>query len=140
MTTSLRRLLIAAALVLLAGCATPASRISSHQSAFDQWPAEVREQVRAGRIDVGFTAEMVQVALGDADRKSTRTTAKGTSEVWAYFDHSPKFSIGLGVGSSSGSTAYGGAVAVGNSGFLDDEVLRVILEGGRVAAIETRKK
>ena len=141
MTTLLRRLLTATALLLLvAGCATPASRISRHQSAFDQWPAEVREKVRAGRIDVGFTAEMVQVALGEADRKSTRTTAKGTSEVWAYFNHSPKFSIGLGLGASSGSTSYGGAVAVGDSGFLDDEVLRVIFEGGQVAAIETRRK
>jgi hypothetical protein len=46
----------------------------------------------------------------------------------------------MGLGSSSGSTAYGGAVAVGNSGFLDDEVLRVIFEAGQVAAIETRQK
>jgi hypothetical protein len=83
---------------------------------------------------------MVQVALGEGDRKSTRTTAQGTVEVWAYFDHGPKFSIGLGLGSAHGSTAFGGGVVVGDNGFLEDEVMRVIFDGGRVAAIETRKK
>ena len=134
-----RRLMPAVFLLLMAGCATTESRISRHQAAFDAWPAEVREKVRAGRIEVGFTPEMVQVALGEADRRSTRTTAAGTDEVWAYFDRRPKFSFGLGLGVAGGSTAYGGGVVVGDSGFPDGEFLRVIFEGGRVIAIETRK-
>ena len=134
-----RCLMTAVVLLLTAGCTTPESRISRHQAAFDAWPAEVRDKVRAGRVEVGFTQEMVQVALGEADRRSTRTTAAGTEEVWAYFDHRPKFSFGLGMGVAGGSRAYGGGVVVGDSGFLDDEFLRVIFEGGRVVAIETRK-
>jgi hypothetical protein len=139
MNNPLRGFVIAAVLLLMSGCVTTESRISRHQAAFDTWPAEVRDKVRAGRVDVGFTQEMVQVALGDADRKSTRTTAAGTDEVWAYFDRRPKFSFGLGMGVAGGSTAYGGGVVVGDSRFLDDEFLRVIFEGGRVVAIETRK-
>ncbi len=139
MNPPLRCLLYASILLGAAACATTESRVSSHQAAFATWPADVQEKVRAGRVGVGFTQEMVQVALGEADRKSTRTTAAGTDEVWAYFDHRPKFSFGLGLGAASGSTAYGGGVVVGDSGFRDDEVMRVIFEGGRVVAIETRK-
>lgn len=91
-----RRLMPAVFLLLMTGCATTESRISRHQAAFDAWPAEVREKVRAGRIEVGFTPEMVQVALGEADRRSTRTTAAGTDEVWAYFDRRPKFMAAIG--------------------------------------------
>lgn len=140
MKTPLHCVLVGTALLLAAGCATPASRIASHQTVFDAWPADVREKIRAGHIDVGFTAEMVQMALGAPDRSVTRTTDKGASEVWVYLDHSPSFSIGLGVGSSRGSTAFGGGVVAGDSGFRDGEVMRVVLEGGRVAAIETRRK
>jgi hypothetical protein len=133
-------LLASAVLLFAAGCSTPASRISSHQAAFDTWPAAVQEKVRAGQVDVGFTAEMVRVALGDADRMFTRTTEKGAMEVWVYNDNRPSFSIGLGLGTSHGSTAYGGGVAVGGDSFRDGEVMRVVFEGGRVAAIESRRK
>lgn len=131
--------LAAALLLLLVGCSTPAARISSNQAAFDSWPADVREKVGLGKVAVGFTPEMVLVALGEADRKSTRTTAAGTVEVWSYFDHGPHFSFGLGMASGGRHSAVGGGVAVGDQGFHDDEILRVIFDGGRVAAIESRR-
>jgi hypothetical protein len=140
MKESLRCLLAGLALILAAGCSTLESRIRSQQAAFDAWPPAVQEKIRAGQIDLGFTLAMVQVALGDADRTYTRATDRGTSEVWVYFDHSPKISVGVGVGSSSGSTAYGGSMVVGNEGFRDNEVLRVIFEGGKVVAVESRRK
>ena len=140
MKETLRCLLAGFALILGAGCSTPASRIQNQQAVFDAWPAGVQEKVRAGHLDLGFTPEMVQVALGAADRSYTRTTDRGSSEVWVYFDHGPKISVGLGVGGSSGSTAYGGSMVVGDDGFRDNEVLRVIFEGGKVVAIETRRK
>ena len=141
MNKFLRPGVFAATLVLLlTGCSTPRSRIQSRQSVFDAWPPAVQEKVRAGRIDLGFTPEMVEVALGAADRVGSRTTEKGTSVVWVYFDHRPKFSIGVGVGGSSGNTAYGTGVVVGDNGWADNEVLRVIFEGAKVAAIEARHK
>ncbi len=135
------RLLLPATLLLLTACSTVESRIASNRALFDQWPAAVQAKVQARQIDVGFRPEMVLVALGDPDGKATRTTAAGTAEVWTYLDHGPKFSIGLGMGSSHGHTAYAGGVAVGSGGeFRDDELLRVIFEGGVVAAIETRQR
>lgn len=139
MKLSLRPLLVAASVLVLAGCASTSSRISDHQAAYDMWPADVREKVSSGRIDVGFTREMVQVALGNPDRTASRTTAQGTSEVWVYFDRSPKVSIGLGVGSFGRHSAYGGGVVVGDSGFRDDEFMRVIFDGNIVTAIEMRR-
>ncbi|MDB6092944.1 MAG: hypothetical protein JWM32_506 [Verrucomicrobia bacterium] len=134
-----RSLLFATALGFVAGCASPSSRIEKKQSAFNTWPADVQEKVRAGKIEVGFNQEMVAVALGQPDRTATRTTAQGTAEVWIYFDRGPKFSIGLGVGSSSRHSAYGGGVVVGDNGFRDDEFMRVIFNAGRVVAIEMRR-
>ena len=140
MKTSLRRFAALAVLILAAGCSSPNSRIDKNQSAFNTWPVGVQEKVRAGQVDVGFTTEMVLVALGEPDRRFTRTTAQGTSEVWGYFDHGPKFSIGVGVGSSRGSTGVGGGVVVGNDGYVENEIMRVIFSGGRVVAIERQGK
>jgi hypothetical protein len=128
------------ALLLVVACSSPESRIQASAAAFNAWPADVQQKVKAGQVDVGFTEEMVVVALGGPDGKSTRTAAEGTSEVWTYLDHGPRFSIGVGMGSARGGTVYGGAVAVGDDGFRAEEKMRVIFNGGRVTAIERRKK
>jgi hypothetical protein len=128
-----------AAAVFAAGCSTTNSRISRHQADFNTWPADVRAKIQAGRVDIGFTPEMVQVALGDPMRESTRTTAQGTVELWTYADNKPKFSIGLGVGGGTRSGVYGGGVVVGDNGFRDGERMRVVFDGGRVVAVETRQ-
>lgn len=131
-------ILTMSALMLAASCATPESRIGKHQAVFNSWPADVQEKVRAGKVEVGFTPEMVRVALGEPDRLVTRTTEHGAAEGWVYSDKSPRFSFGLGLGSAHGSTAVGGGVRVGDD-FRDDEALRVMFENGKVSAIETRK-
>ena len=140
MNKILRSLPVLLVLIAVAGCSTPASRIQNHQAAFEAWPAAVQQEVRTGRVGVGFTPEMVQVALGEADRRYTRTSLQGTSEVWVYLDHGPKFSVGLGIGGSSGNSAYGVGLRTGDDTFREDENLRVVFEGGRVVALETRKK
>ncbi|HYP17379.1 MAG TPA: hypothetical protein VEQ65_09235 [Opitutus sp.] len=134
-------LLIVALLVslLAAGCSSPDSRVRKNQAAFDTWAPDVQQKVREGKVDIGFDQEMVMVALGKPDRRASRTTATGQADVWVYFDKSPKFSIGVGMGSMRGSTGVGGGVTVGDSGWSDEEAFRVVFEGGRVTAIETRK-
>jgi hypothetical protein len=120
-----------------AGCSTVDSRIARRSEAFSEWPAAVQEKVRAGQIDVGFTPEQVRVALGDPARTSTRTNTDGTSEVWVYRSGKPRVSFGVGLGTSRGSTAYGGGVNVGTGGNRDDDAMRVVFSAGRVSAIET---
>jgi hypothetical protein len=128
---------IAFTLLALAGCSTTASRIAKNETAFSEWPAAVQEKVRAGKIDLGFTPEQVRVALGEPSRVSTRTNNDGTSEVWAYRAKEPRFSFGIGLGSSRGRTGYGGGVNVGTGGDRADDATRVVFDGGRVSSIET---
>jgi hypothetical protein len=130
--------IFASVLLLGPGCASVDSRVGDHQAAFDTWPADVQEKVRAGKVEMGFTPEMVEVALGKPDRTSSRTTDRGQADVWIYFENKPKVSFGFGFGSSSGSSGVGAGVRVGDN-FRDDENMRVIFEGGKVTAIEMRK-
>jgi len=69
---------------LLAGCATPESRIRRNPELFNSFPAEVQEKVRQGQVDVGFTREMVAMALGRPDRIYSRKAESAATEVWAY--------------------------------------------------------
>jgi len=136
-----RCLPVCAALILLTGCSTPADRIPQHQAAFDAWPADIRENVKAGHVAVGYMPEMVQVALGEPDRVFTTTATQGAPvEVWVYLDHSPSWSIGVGVGGSNGSSAIGTSVGVSNQNWGPNEKMRVVFEAGRVVAIEQRRK
>ncbi|MFT3782373.1 MAG: hypothetical protein QM790_10190 [Nibricoccus sp.] len=125
--------------VLFSGCSTVDSRIKNHQSAFDSAPPTTQQKIRAGQVDVGFTPDQVIMALGEPDRRYTRTTANGTSEIWAYADKGPAFSFGIGMVGGGGGTAVGSGVAVGTGDRRDDK-LRVIFVSGRVTALETRSK
>lgn len=76
--------LLALALVL-GGCAsTPERRIQKNPELFEGLPAEVQEQVREGRVGIGFTPEMVYLALGEPTSRVTRRTASEEREIWYY--------------------------------------------------------
>jgi hypothetical protein len=68
----------------LAGCATPDARIKKNQALFDSLPAEAQGQIREGKVSLGFTPEMVKLAVGEPDRRAIRTDAAGRTEVWSY--------------------------------------------------------
>lgn len=121
-----------------AGCSTPDSRIEKNSASFAGYPPAVQAKIRAGEIEVGYTSDMVQLALGKPDRVIRRRTAAGESEVWIYADKSPTFSFGVGIG--GGGHHSGGGVAVGASTDGDrDDRLRVVFDAGKVTAIERRK-
>lgn len=133
-------LVAGAALALLTGCSTPDSRIATHRAAFDQLPAEAQRKIRAGQVDIGFTHEMVQMALGEPDRVFIRQNEQGDTEVWAYRDRAPHFSLGLGMGTGGGHSAVGGGVAVSTGGYDRDETIRVEFRGAKVTAVDTLKR
>ena len=70
--------------LLLGGCATPESRIAKSPELFASLSATDQELIKQGKVSVGFSMEMVRLALGDPDRITTRTDANGTSEIWNY--------------------------------------------------------
>lgn len=122
---------------VLSGCSTTDSRIKNNQAAFNAAPPDVQAKIREGKVAIGFTEQQVLMALGKPDRRYTRTTAEGTTDVWAYEDHKPSFSFGIGVASGGGGSMVGSGVAIG-TGDRSGDKLRVVLTGGRVTALETR--
>jgi hypothetical protein len=127
-------------LVFCAACSTPQSRIAKDQAAFDRFPVDMLEKIRAGRVDVGFTPEMVRMALGEPDRQFARKTGAGDTEVWSYHDNRPRFSFGFGIGGGGRHSAVGGGMAMSTGGYDPEEMIRVEFRAGRVSAVEYRGK
>ena len=122
----------------LAGCTTartPAERIARDSAAFDAWPADVQQRVRAGEVAVGFTEPQVRMALGEPHVVATRTTTEGETTVWTYRDKSPRVGFSFGVGSGGGGSGVGLGVGTSTGGTQQPR-LRVIFSGGVVTAVE----
>lgn len=134
------------AMILLAGCSTPQSRARSNEELMATLTPEERQMVEAGEIDLGFTEEMVRVALGEPDRRYTERTADRETVVWAYHARGGLSGLSVGVGTSVGrssrGSAYGGGVSVGSgTGRRSaDERMRVAFEEGRVVGIESAER
>lgn len=77
-------LAVALLLGLLGGCATPESRIRQNPEFFASLPPPAQELIRRGQVDIGFTPDMIRLALGEPDTLTIRTNADGRSEVWHY--------------------------------------------------------
>ncbi len=88
-----RHLLVLGCLVglsLLVGCSTPQTRIRSNPELFNSLPPGDQELIKQGKVAVGFTGEMVKLAVGEPDRIYTRTDASGRNEVWVYTSYSSR--------------------------------------------------
>ena len=85
----------------LAACSSQQARIGRHQAAYDASPPAIQQKIQRGEVDIGFTPEQVNMALGDADRVYTRKSAGAKEqEVWAYgLSHT---GVGFGFGVFSG--------------------------------------
>lgn len=75
-------------LLCLAGCMTPQQRrdrrISEAWHVFSTFSPDVQKEIRQGHVNIGFTQQMVRLALGPPDRTYTRKTEDGLSTVWSY--------------------------------------------------------
>ncbi len=131
-----------ASLVLLSACSsTPDARIAKNQPAFSGYPAAVQQKIRAGEVDVGFTPEMVRLALGEPTRQFNRQTGAGTAEVWVYHDNGPRFSFGVGIGGAVGRHSSAGVgLSTSSGGYEPEEKVRVEFRDGKVTAIEYVKR
>ena len=82
-------LLALAALVVvsLTGCATPSSRIKKNPELFASFPVEAQAKIQRGEVDLGFTQDMVEMALGKPERLYNRKTTSGDVQVWSYVSY-----------------------------------------------------
>lgn len=86
----MKRLTLALAFIagiFLAGCATPQTRIQQNPAAFDRATPEQQELIKQGKVDIGFTEELVELALGVPDRTRERIDAKGKELIWSYVNY-----------------------------------------------------
>jgi hypothetical protein len=122
----------------LAGCATstPQDRISENRELYQSFPSAVQRKVSAGEVDVGFTEEMVQLALGEPHRRVTRQTETGSDEVWIYASSEPRLSFGLGFGSYGRHSGSSVGVSTSTGGHGREERMRVVFHDGKVTAVE----
>jgi len=134
---SLTLLALAVAVVAASGCSSfPTDRIAAHQADYNRWSPEVQAQIRAGQVGAGFSAEQVQIALGDPSEKTQAGGPGLLSEVWVYHRHAPRFSFGVGGGGFSGNAAVGGSASVNGLKLGRDVDGRVVFVNGRVTEVQ----
>jgi hypothetical protein len=123
--------------LLLSACATssPDQRIARDSELFESFPAEAQESIRAGKVEVGFTEEMVRMAMGKPERILNRTTEEAAERIFIYARSRPSFSFGIGGSRGGGRTGVGTGVGV-SSGGSAEETHRVIFRDGVVYALE----
>jgi outer membrane protein assembly factor BamE (lipoprotein component of BamABCDE complex) len=89
MKPSLRRFFLSAVVGLLiavafSACTTTEHRISKNPDLFNRLTPEQQTMIKEGKVGLGFDKDMVYLAVGEPDRKITRTEASGSTEIWSY--------------------------------------------------------
>lgn len=97
------RLLISLAtlglLLFSAGCQTVDTRIKEKPAVFASVDKETQDKIRQGVIGLGYTEDMVYLALGQPDQKRETVTAAARTLVWIYNTYTTRY---------DGSYAMGG--------------------------------
>jgi hypothetical protein len=97
-TKSLLLLPLLMGALVLTGCSTVNSRINEKGPLFYSLDADTRAKISHGDVGMGFTPDMVYMALGNPDAKRHRTTADGTSETWIYGTYYDRYDGGAYLG------------------------------------------
>jgi hypothetical protein len=69
---------------LLAGCDTFARRAQARADTFAALDPATRAKLEHGTIEIGYTPDMVYIALGEPDEKSETVSAATREETWIY--------------------------------------------------------
>lgn len=85
--------------LLLSGCETTSTninntalrqlRIQDKAAVYAQLTPELQTKVTKGVIEVGYTSDMVYLALGAPSKKKEKTATEGTVELWSYNTYYP---------------------------------------------------
>lgn len=125
--------------LVLAACASPATRIKNNPDRYAALTPEQQTLVRQGQVALGMPAAAVELALGKPSRITERTDDKGQVQVWHYAD--PQ--------SSLTAVSYSGLYdpfffpfppVVVSSTQPTRDLIRIYLSAGKVTAIEREVK
>ena len=70
--------------LFFSGCNTAAVRVLTNYETFSQLDPKVRANILRGRIELGYTPEMVRLALGRPNYSSSAAGVRAGREVWSY--------------------------------------------------------
>jgi hypothetical protein len=70
--------------LLFSGCNTAAVRVLTNYETFSQLDPKVRANILRGRVELGYTHEMVRLAVGRPNYASSAAAVKGGYDVWSY--------------------------------------------------------
>jgi len=76
--------MLAASLGFLGGCQTVDSRIKEKPDVFAKLDPATKDKVKQGIIELGYTEDVVYLALGAPDQKRESVSAGGKSVAWIY--------------------------------------------------------
>lgn len=129
------------ALLFVSACSSIPSRIKEHEREFNTYPPEIQSQIQSGRIDHGFTEDMVYMAKGKPSEKSSyeKKGPKGPVHVTVWKYASPAPATPANIASSSISTPYGYPTfgpgpSQPASVFYEKKYFKVEFENGKVTS------
>ncbi len=138
-------LLLAAGLVT--GCSTVNSRIREKAPLYYSLDANTQSKIAHGDIDVGFTPDMVYIALGEPTRKRERTTQDGTNDTWIYSTYYDRYEGTAQVGYHRWVVPYGRGYRVfWEPAYQDvysqqrEDRIRVTFANGKVSSIDQARE
>ncbi len=76
--------MLAASLGFLVGCQTVDDRIREKPEVFANVDAATQDKIKQGIIDLGYSEDMVYLALGAPDQKREAVNADGRTVTWIY--------------------------------------------------------
>ncbi|MBI5201132.1 MAG: hypothetical protein HY925_06070 [Elusimicrobia bacterium] len=133
----------ALAVMLLFSCSSPEKRIQKRPEVFAAFPAQAQEKIRRGEVELGFSPEMVRMALGPPDRRYERRAGAGRELVWGYGETEGRgLHAGLGgeVMVGGGGSGTFGVLGVGlGSRPAKTDKRRIVFREDKVASIEDQK-
>jgi hypothetical protein len=80
----LSTVVLACGLAFLAGCQSVEKRIQERPEAFYRLDRATQDKILQGIIDIGFSEDMVYLALGKADQTRESVTENGRTTTWIY--------------------------------------------------------
>jgi hypothetical protein len=144
----LRTFMLAASLGFITGCQTVESRIKEKPEAFANVDKATQDKIKQGIIDLGYSEDLVYLALGVPDQKRETITATGKTLTWIYNTYYNRYdgSVYASYYRSVYYDPYLGAYRMYYRPILADaytqekeERIRIVFQDGKVTVIEQAK-
>ena len=139
----------ALALVFAAGCQNVADRIKEKPEVFAKLDRVIQEKIKLGIVELGYSPDMVYLALGEPSEKRETIAEAGRSETWIYSTYFQRYDgtafvgyarrVYFDPGTKSYRTFYEPAYSDVYREGKEDHI-RIVFKDGKVTVIEQVKK